>query len=328
MESLVGGDNGAEDLVDRACRELSLVSGVDERLDGLADELAQVEDLLSGFHRSVRDYADELVFDPEEYMSLQDRLGLIHHLKDKYGRTIESVHEAAEHKRERLAFLSDYDAARERLRDEMQESRRTLQKLCAQLSGQRKEAAEEFSAQLIAALTELNFPQVQFEVRLETDEKYISATGCDRAAFYISMNPGEAVRPLEQIASGGELSRIMLGMKTVFAGKEGVHTFIFDEIDAGISGQTAWMVAQKMGRLARDHQILCITHLPQIAAMEDSHYLIAKHTTGERTQTNIRALSEDESDREVARLVGADLITDASLENAREMKRMARESKR
>ena len=174
---------------------------------------------------------------------------------------------------------------------------------------------------------DLNFPQVEFESRITSGEEYLSAGGYDRLVFYISMNPGESMRPLDQIASGGELSRIMLGMKTVFAGKDEIHTFIFDEIDTGISGKTAWKVAEKMGRLSADHQILCITHLPQIASMQDSHYCIVKQSADGRTVTHIKRLGEEESDREVARLLGADHITEAALENAREMKNMAHSGK-
>ncbi len=327
VESLIGQGTDAADAIDRAVRELSSMDGVDENLDRLAEELSQIDDMFSGFRRSLADYMDELYFDPEEYMALQDRLNLIHHLEDKYGGSIEAVGRAQKEKEERLAFLTDYEKQRERLRDQMDAGYAKLCSQCDVLSNLRREAAQEFEAKLTDALMELNFPHVHFEVVWDTDHRYIGANGCDRAAFYISMNPGEEARPLEQIASGGELSRIMLGMKTVFAGVEGVHTLIFDEIDAGISGQTAWMVAQKMGRLAGDHQILCITHLPQIASMEDSHFLIEKRTNEGRTQTHIERLSEEESDREVARLVGADLITDASLENAKEMKRMARKAK-
>ena len=161
------------------------------------------------------------------------------------------------------------------------------------------------------------------ESRIVSGEEYLTAGGYDRLSFHISMNPGESLRPLEQIASGGELSRIMLGMKTVFAGRDEIHTFIFDEIDTGISGKTAWKVAEKMGRLAGGHQILCITHLPQIASMQDSHYLIAKESADGRTMTHIMRLTDEESDREVARLLGADRITEAALSNAREMKEMA-----
>ena len=177
------------------------------------------------------------------------------------------------------------------------------------------------------ALLDLNFPQVEFESRMSSGEENLSSGGYDKLVFYISMNPGESMRPLDQIASGGELSRIMLGLKTVFAGKDEIYAFVFDEIDTGISGKTAWKVAEKMGKLAADHQILCITHLPQIASMQDSHYLIAKESADGRTMTHIRKLTEEESDREVARLLGADRITDAALENAREMKRMAHSGK-
>ena len=158
-------------------------------------------------------------------------------------------------------------------------------------------------------------------------EEYLSSDGFDKITFYISMNPGESPRPLDTIASGGELSRIMLALKTVFAGKDEIHSFIFDEIDSGISGQTAWKVAEKMGRLAKDHQILCITHLAQIAAMEDAHFLIAKRVEDGRTESHITRLSEEESTRETARLLGTSSITRQALENAAELKKEAAKAK-
>ncbi len=318
-----GGDHSAEEAIDRAARELSSVSGIDPQLDSLADELAEVESLLSDFTRALNDYLRELTFDPAEFAQIRDRLDLINHLKDKYGRDIAGIEKAFEERQERLSFLEDYENERKKIRKEMQKEYETLIGLCAELSTVRRKAAAEFSKKLKEALLDLNFPQVEFESRITSGEEHLTANGYDRLAFYISMNPGEAPRPLEQIASGGELSRIMLGMKTVFAGKDEIHTFIFDEIDAGISGMTAWKVAEKMGRLAADHQILCITHLPQIASMQDSHYLIAKESADGRTMTHIRRLSEEESDCEVARLLGSDRLTDAALENAREMKKMA-----
>ena len=318
-----GGDHSAEEAIDRAARELSSVSGIDPQLDSLADELAEVESLLSDFTRALNDYLRELTFDPAEFAQIRDRLDLINHLKDKYGRYIAGIEKAFEERQERLSFLEDYENERKKIRKEMQKEYETLIGLCAELSTVRRKAAAEFSKKLKEALLDLNFPQVEFESRITSGEEHLTANGYDRLAFYISMNPGEAPRPLEQIASGGELSRIMLGMKTVFAGKDEIHTFIFDEIDAGISGMTAWKVAEKMGRLAADHQILCITHLPQIASMQDSHYLIAKESADGRTMTHIRRLSEEESDCEVARLLGSDRLTDAALENAREMKKMA-----
>ena len=322
-----GSDHSAEEAVDRAARELASVSGIDPELDRLADELAEIENLLSDFNRSLNDYIRDLTFDPSEFEEIRERLNLINHLKDKYGRNIEDIQDALREREERLAFLEDYENGRNRLRKEIDAEYKKLLGLCEELSKVRREAADHFGAKLSEALMDLNFPQVEFESRITSGEEYLSAGGYDRLVFYISMNPGESMRPLDQIASGGELSRIMLGMKTVFAGKDEIHTFIFDEIDTGISGKTAWKVAEKMGRLSADHQILCITHLPQIASMQDSHYCIVKQSADGRTVTHIKRLGEEESDREVARLLGADHITEAALENAREMKKMAHSGK-
>ena len=318
-----GSEQSAEEAVDRASRELSSVSGIDPELDKLADELAEVESLLSDFNRSLSDYLRNLTFDPSEFQEIQERLNLINHLKDKYGRSIADIDRALAERTERLQFLEDYENGRKRLSKEIEEEYGRLLDHCAELSAVRREAADRFGAKLKEALLDLNFPQVEFESRMSSGEENLSSGGYDKLVFYISMNPGESMRPLDQIASGGELSRIMLGLKTVFAGKDEIYAFVFDEIDTGISGKTAWKVAEKMGKLAADHQILCITHLPQIASMQDSHYLIAKESADGRTMTHIRRLTEEESDREVARLLGADHITDAALENAREMKRMA-----
>ena len=322
-----GSDHSAEDAVDRAARELASVGGIDPELDRLADELSEIENLLSDFNRSLNDYIRNLTFDPSEFEQIRERLNLINHLKDKYGRNIEDIQNALREREERLAFLEDYENGRDRLCREVDEEYKKLLGLCEELSRVRREAADNFGEKLSAALMDLNFPQVEFESRITSGEEYLSAGGYDRLVFYISMNPGESMRPLDQIASGGELSRIMLGMKTVFAGKDEIHTFIFDEIDTGISGKTAWKVAEKMGRLSADHQILCITHLPQIASMQDSHYCIVKQSADGRTVTHIKRLGEEESDREVARLLGADHITEAALENAREMKKMAHSGK-
>ena len=322
-----GSEQSAEEAVDRASRELSSVSGIDPELDKLADELAEVESLLSDFNRSLSDYLRNLTFDPSEFQEIQERLNLINHFKDKYGRSIADIDRALAERTERLQFLEDYENGRKRLSKEIEEEYGRLLDHCAELSAVRREAADRFGAKLKEALLDLNFPQVEFESRMSSGEENLSSGGFDKLVFYISMNPGESMRPLDQIASGGELSRIMLGLKTVFAGKDEIYAFVFDEIDTGISGKTAWKVAEKMGKLAADHQILCITHLPQIASMQDSHYLIAKESADGRTMTHIRKLTEEESDREVARLLGADRITDAALENAREMKRMAHSGK-
>ncbi len=326
-EAVSGDEMSASEQISRACRELSIVNGLDEELDSLSEQLSELDGLLSDFSRALNDYMRSMSFDAQEFEEIQDRLNLINHLKDKYGRSVKMIEEEREKREQRLEFLMDYEEGRRHLHKQLETEKKELLNLCAKLSAIRQKAADEFAQKLKEALAQLNFLQVEFFAKMQSGEEYLGTGGYDKVAFYISMNPGEAPRPLEQIASGGELSRIMLGMKTVFAGKDEIHSFVFDEIDTGISGQTAWKVSQKLGQLARDHQILCITHLPQIAAMEDSHFRIAKESTQGRTVTHIARLSEEESDNELARLLGGEVITEATLDNAREMKQMAASGK-
>lgn len=320
-------ENSPASRTERALRELNGVQGIDENLDALTSQLSDIDSLLSDFGRAVNDYMDSLSFDEEAFRQTEARLDLVNHLKDKYGRTIPDILKACDAKQARLDELSDYDAAREKLKKQIGTEKARLLDLCGQLSQIRREASKEFKNKLTEQLLDLNFNQVDFSVEQLSGEAYLSQDGFDKITFYISMNPGESPRPLDSVASGGELSRIMLALKTVFAGKDEIHSFIFDEIDSGISGQTAWKVAEKMGRLAKDHQILCITHLAQIAAMEDSHFLIAKHVEDGRTQTHITRLSEEESTRETARLLGTSSITKQALENAEELKKEAKKAK-
>ena len=316
-------EGGAADLIGRACRELSSASGVDDDLDVLVDQLSEIDCLLSDFNRSLTDYVDGLSFDPGRLQEIEDRLDVIRRCQDKYGATVADIMQALQKRLDRIEFLRAYETRRKKLSAQISESREKLEKACRELTAARKKAASEFAAGMKEALLDLNFLRVEFAIQVEPDQNHPGPDGWDSVSMHISMNPGEPLRPLEQIASGGELSRIMLALKTVFAGKDELYSFIFDEIDTGISGQTAWKVAGKMGRLAKDHQILCITHLPQIAAMQDSHYLIEKEAGDDRTATHISRLSADESDRELARLLGAGQITPAALENAREMKQNA-----
>lgn len=197
-----------------------------------------------------------------------------------------------------------------------------MKALSGEVSGIRKAYAAVLEKQMEASLKDLNFLQVRFEIKISPLGKY-TKNGSDDVEFLVSTNPGEDVKPLGQVASGGELSSIMLGIKSVLAEIEEIPTLIFDEIDTGISGRTAQKVAEKMAYIGRSHQVLCITHLPQIAAMADSHYLIEKTAEGERTQTRIRALSEEEQVREVGRLMGGVEITQTILDSADEMKKMA-----
>jgi DNA repair protein RecN (Recombination protein N) len=202
-----------------------------------------------------------------------------------------------------------------------------LKQLCANLSEIRKRKAQELTERIREALFALNFLDVKFEMTFEQTDHY-SAHGFDDGEFIISTNPGEALKPLSRIASGGELSRIMLGIKSVLADKDEIETLIFDEIDVGISGRTAQKVSEQLSVIAKHHQIICITHLAQIAAMADSHYIIEKQSDGLSTQTLIRKLDDRETIDELSRILGGAEITERVRDNAKEMKELAMATKK
>lgn len=314
--------------VGHALRELKTISAYDEESEPLIGQLTDIDDLLNDFNRAMAQYSDSLEFDGEEFAQLEERLNVLNHLKDKYGSTIADVLDTLEEKQKALEKLGNYEAYMEKLRERQKELEKEILTLCGGISKLRKKAAVPLAEKLKEAMTDLNFLNVEFFISVEEKAKEFSADGYDKVEFMISTNPGEAAKPLWQIASGGELSRIMLAFKTVFADKDETDTLVFDEIDTGISGKTAWKVAEKLGRLSRNHQIICITHLAQIASMADSHYLIEKNIKNDRTVTDIRELSEEESLKEMARLLGSGELTEAVLGNAREMRETADKVKR
>lgn len=308
--------------VGRALRELQSVAGVDEGLVDLTGQLADIDSLLNDFNRDLADYVSSLEFSEEELHETEERLNTLNHLKSKYGRSLEAVLEYDRKQQERLAALQDYDAYLERLEKQIQEQERRLTELCARVSGIRKTYAEQLCGKIREHLVDLNFLNVEFEMKFDRLPGY-TAEGFDDAEFVISTNPGEPLRPLMKIASGGELSRIMLAIKTVLADKDEIGTVIFDEIDVGISGRTAQKVSEKMMLIGRTRQVICITHLAQIAAMADSHFRIEKQVTEEGTRTEVRRLDKKESVEELARILGGAKITEAVLKNASEMKELA-----
>ena len=231
-----------------------------------------------------------------------------------------------EEKKERLSQLQDYDQYIERLQNSLKETEGHLRKCSEELSGLRKEAAIGLTECIKNELQDLNFLNVQFEIHFESLQDY-TANGLDEVEFMISMNPGEPVRSLGEVASGGELSRIMLAIKTVLAEKDQIETLIFDEIDVGISGRTAQKVSEKMAVIGRNHQVICITHLAQIAAMADAHFCIEKNVSGGKTQTSISLLNEKEEITELARILGGAEITETVLRSAAEMKELAKRTK-
>lgn len=313
---------GAGSGISRALRLLGSVSGYDKALEDLEGQLAEIENLLSDYNREVSSYLSDLEFDEADFRDTEDRINELNHLKDKYGRTIEAVLESLEERSNRLEQLADYDAYMADLQKKVSEKEVLLREKCKELSALRKANAAVLTEKLVKSLENLNFLSVQFEIQVR-EEQTITANGYDDVEFMISTNPGEAIKPLSMVASGGELSRIMLAIKTVLADKDHIDTLIFDEIDAGISGITAWKVAEELNTVGKAHQVLCITHLPQIAAMADCHYVIEKSASNQGTVTSISALEGDDNLGELARLLGSDSLSEAALENAREMRKQA-----
>lgn len=322
-----GGMDSASELTGRALRDLSGVSAYDERLRELEQELLEIDNLLNDFNRELADYVESMEFDDETFYQVEKRLDEVNHLKSKYGSTIPEVLAALEEKRERLFRLKDYDNYLQELKEKTKKAKDVLEKQCLAVSKIRQEYAKKLTAAVTEALKDLNFLDVRFEMEFARTADY-TANGFDDAEFLISTNPGEPVRALGKVASGGELSRIMLAIKTVLADEDAVETLIFDEIDSGISGRTAQMVSEKMNVLGRNHQIICITHLPQIAAMADAHYLIEKSVQNQTTVSTIRRLTEKESIDELARMLGGVEITETVRKSAGEMKEMAKSKKK
>ena len=322
-----GGADGASDLISRSLRELSAVSDFDRTVQGFSEELLEIDNLLSDFNREISDYLQEADFDEEHFFETEKRLDLINHLKSKYGDSVEQILEGQKKREEKIEQLKDHDAYVAKLRAEQKKAQEVFQADCAKVSKIRKKYAKKLTEEVQKALIDLNFLDVRFTMEFKEAENP-NANGMDDAEFLISTNPGEPLKPLAKVASGGELSRIMLAMKAVLAKNDSIGTLIFDEIDAGISGRTAQMVSEKMNVIGKSHQVICITHLPQIAAMADVHFLIEKSVVGENTVSRIRPLEKEESVAELARMIGGVAITDTVLKSAREMKELALHEKK
>lgn len=322
-----GGMDGASDQIGRAIRALSGVEHYDDRLAGFMSMLTDIDGLLNDLNRELFEYQESEAFDARAFAETETRLDEINRLKEKYGNSIEEILAACETKRQRMEQLSSYDSYVAELKAETARLEERLKEACGQLSDVRKKYASRLVRTVEAALRDLNFLDVSFDMQFDQLDHYTS-NGTDDGEFMISTNPGEPLKPLRNIASGGEMSRIMLAMKTVLAENDAIDTLIFDEIDSGISGRTAQAVSEKLSVVARDHQVVCITHLPQIAAMADRHFLIEKQVEGGATVSRISLLSREGSIRELARMLGGTEITEKVLENAEEMKNLADNKKR
>ncbi len=314
----------AGDMIGRALKALYPIRQFDDALEPLIGQLSDIDSLLNDFNRELADYEDSLVFDEGVYRETEARIDLLDRLKTKYGSSIEDILAFQVSCREKLELLEDYDHYLEQLRADHAAAEKELRGLSDALTGVRLEMAGDLQKEITAALKDLNFGDVRFRIdRRELPD--FTAGGKDSMEFMVALNPGEDLMPLGRVASGGELSRIMLAIKSVLADADAIETLIFDEIDTGISGRTAQKVSERMAWIAAKHQVICITHLPQIAAMADHHYVIEKENTGDRSVTSIRPLDEDASAEEIARLLGGVQITDAVRQNAREMMLLAKE---
>lgn len=317
---------GAGETVGEALREFSHVTQYDAELVPMAETLTSVDGLLNDFNRELSAYLDDMTFDEGEFYETERRLDLINGLKAKYGRTIEDIFSYRKLQEEKLEKLRKYEENLQELKLRLKELEEILREKSDELSRIRKEYSEQLEQKIIQGLKDLNFLDVNFAIDFQQKKNYTD-NGTDDIQYLISTNPGESLKPLGQIVSGGELSRIMLALKAILADRDQIETLIFDEIDTGISGRTAQKVSEKMAVIGRHHQVLCITHLPQIAAMADSHFEIEKHLQGTETITQIHVLEEDDSIRELARLLGGAEITSAVFENAKEMKELAQKQK-
>lgn len=329
--ALHGGDeesNGALDGLSEALRLLDEAKEFDSRLsphyDTLSSVIADVEDVM----HELRIYTDGVDYSQEELDNTESRLSLIYSLKRKYGSTVEEVLDYAQKSRERLAAIESSDERRAELTAQLSEETEKLSEIAKRLTKARVSAALDLQERIMNQLADLDMQKMRFSAEVsmieETDgsPKY-GSDGCDNVEFMISANPGESLKPLAKIASGGEMSRIMLAIKSVLSDSDKVETMIFDEIDTGVSGRAAQKIAEKMGMLAKKRQILCITHLAQIAAMADRHYIIEKNSDEGSTRTTVRPIEGEERIQELARIIGGVIVTELTLSAAREMLDMA-----
>ena len=313
---------GAGESVGNAVREISRVTEYDTQLDSMASALQEIDGLLNDFNRELASYVDDLNFDDEAFYETEKSLDTINGLKAKYGRTIEDIQEYCLKQKQKLENLDKYEERFHEAEENLKKSREELETVSHKLSVIRQKYSQMLTDKITEGLKDLNFLDVQFQITFRRRKEY-TAGGFDDIEYEISTNPGESLKPLGKIVSGGELSRIMLAIKAILADRDQIETLIFDEIDTGISGRTAQKVSEKMAVIGRCHQVLCITHLPQIAAMADTHFEIEKHQKDNETITEIHPLEGDDSVRELARLLGGAELTQAVFDNAKEMKELA-----
>ncbi len=319
VETLYGGEDsdGAAALLAQAQQALARISRYDDAIAGLSERVSDLMYQVQDVAEEVRDARDGLRYSEDELEQIESRLDVIHRLRRKYGPTCRDILgylEKAQTELDEMEFAGD---RLERLKKKLEEAESVAGEAARALHVRRVQAGEALSARILSELAQLDMPRVKFSCEFRTTE--LSPAGIDAVAFYMSANAGEALKPLSKVASGGELARIMLAMKNVLAEQDQVGTLIFDEVDTGVSGRAAQKVAQKLRAVAQHKQVLCVTHLPQIAAAGDTHLLIAKHEHSGRTYTTVTPLDREGRKRELARIIGGAQITQTTLKSAEEM---------
>ncbi len=328
-ESVLSNDMGTGVLnsLSVAIRRLGEAQSLDTSLSDELQQLSDAENILQECSQSLNRYLDSFQMESDDFTGVEERLNLINYLKGKYGKEISDILAYREALEEKINKLENFEQYQEELMKQHEKTKTSYDALAQKLHEERTRQAKALSDEMVTALQELNFEQCAFEIATDYVPEQMSKKGCTKVTFRIALNPGEPMKDLSMVASGGELSRIMLALKTIFADKDQTATLVFDEIDAGISGKTAWKVSEKLAVLRNRHQVICITHLPQIAAMADKHFCIEKAVSNERTNTSVKALKDAESIAEIGRLLGTDQLTDAVLQNAKEMKDLAEQTK-
>ncbi len=325
-EALYSSDQNVYDTISSVANSFMSVAEYDVKLNEIYERLNSAAIELDDIIYQIRDYRDGMDFDESEANSIESRLDLINTLKRKYGNSIEEIIEYKNDIENKLYSITKSDEETEKLNQELAATTGTRNKIAAEITKTRTKYATELSDKICKELADLDMSKVKFDVQIKECE--YNKNGCDSVEFLISVNAGEPLKPLSKIASGGEMSRIMLAIKSIFADSDPVDTLIFDEIDTGVSGRAAQKIAEKINKIAGNKQILCITHLAQIAAMAGTHFLIEKNVEAEHTYTNVTPLDENSRKNELARIIGGAQITDITIQAASEMLELADKLKR
>lgn len=323
LDSLYRSDGrSAADSIASAINNLNEISAMDSSKTQMYEMLETISLQLEEVVSELRHYSDTIENDPEQLYEVESRLDLIYNLKRKYGGSVNEILDYYEKVSEQLLFISNSEEELNKLNGEKNGLEKEIYALCAEMTEERITNALKIQSQIEAVLKDLGMPKAVFKIDVGKKEEF-GNNGIDKVEFMISPNLGQDLKPLAKIASGGEMSRVMLALKVVLSSSYSIETFIFDEIDTGVSGRTAQQVAEKLALIGKTHQILCITHLPQIASMGDCHFLIEKKSDKDNTLTTVYKLDIDASIKELTRLIGGAKITDATVKAAKEMKNMA-----